>query len=155
MNLKGRCACGSVMFRIDKKPMFTHACHCLDCQRTTGSAFVLHSVIGEKELIIESGELKSATVTTGSGAGCDLNFCTTCGTFIWVKYRYHKVPVIAIRTGTLYDCAEVAVQAHIFIKSKLPWVSIPEKTPQFNEAYDRNEIWPDISLNEYNNLSNN
>ena len=42
MMLSGKCACGAVTYQLSDSPLFPQACHCLDCQRTTGSAFVIH-----------------------------------------------------------------------------------------------------------------
>ena len=44
-NLEGGCACGAVRYRLTSAPMFVHCCHCRDCQRQTGSAFVLNALI--------------------------------------------------------------------------------------------------------------
>src|SRR5204863_6792418 len=41
----GGCACGAVRYRLASAPMFVHCCHCLDCQRQTGSAFVINALI--------------------------------------------------------------------------------------------------------------
>ncbi len=35
---EGGCACGAVRYRLTSDPLFTHCCHCLNCQRQTGSA---------------------------------------------------------------------------------------------------------------------
>ena len=43
--LTGGCACGSIRYQLLDKPMFVHCCHCDDCQRLTGSAFVLNAII--------------------------------------------------------------------------------------------------------------
>ena len=39
--MEGGCACGAVRYRLTSEPMFVHCCHCLNCQRQTGSAFVI------------------------------------------------------------------------------------------------------------------
>src|SRR5262245_27960028 len=39
------CACGSIRYQLLDKPMLVHCCHCDDCQRLTGSAFVLNAII--------------------------------------------------------------------------------------------------------------
>jgi hypothetical protein len=41
----GGCSCGSIRYELLDKPMFVHCCHCDDCQRLTGSAFVLNAII--------------------------------------------------------------------------------------------------------------
>ena len=43
--LEGGCACGKMRYRLESKPMIVHCCHCRDCQRQTGSAFVLNALI--------------------------------------------------------------------------------------------------------------
>ena len=37
--------CGEVRYRLKSDPLFTHCCHCLNCQRQTGSAFVINVLI--------------------------------------------------------------------------------------------------------------
>jgi hypothetical protein len=35
---------------------------------------------------------------------------------------------------------------HIFTRSKLPWVTLPDPVPAVEVYYDRNELWPAESL---------
>ena len=35
---------------------------------------------------------------------------------------------------------------HIFVRSKVDWVTIPEGAPAFDEFYDVDEVWPEASL---------
>jgi hypothetical protein len=35
---------------------------------------------------------------------------------------------------------------HIYVRSKVDWVTIPEGTPAFDEFYDVGEVWPEASL---------
>ena len=48
-NLKGGCTCGKVKYSISEKPLFTQACHCLDCKISTGSSYVIHTTILENK----------------------------------------------------------------------------------------------------------
>ena len=65
---EGGCACGAVRYRLSSKPMFVNCCHCRDCQRQTGSAFVINAVIESAHIEILSGEavLKFAKRAVGS-----------------------------------------------------------------------------------------
>jgi hypothetical protein len=152
MALTGGCACGRVRYQINDEPMFTYACHCTDCQRTTGSAFVLHSVIAKDEFEIK-GNTRATTLPTGSAAGYDLHFCSECGTYIWCKYHVTKVAVITVRAGTLDDTGKVRPQAHIFTRSLQPWLALPEDVPSFAEGYDRSKVWPADSLKKFNRMA--
>ena len=151
VELSGRCACGSAQYVVGNKPLFTQICHCTDCQRTPGSAFVVHLIIPRSDFSI-TGDTSVATLPTGSGSGCDIHFCRECGTYLWCKYRYHTAPVMAIRCGTLDDPSTVVPQAHIFTRSMQPWIRLPEGVPSFSEGCDRNEVWPQDSLDKYNAL---
>lgn len=42
---EGGCSCGEVRYRLTSDPLFVHCCHCLACQRQTGSAFVVNVLI--------------------------------------------------------------------------------------------------------------
>ena len=54
--LEGTCACQSVRYRLGAGPMFVHCCHCLNCQRQTGSAFVINLLIERRHVRLLSGE---------------------------------------------------------------------------------------------------
>jgi Glutathione-dependent formaldehyde-activating enzyme len=41
----GGCSCRAVRYRLTSEPFFTHCCHCVNCQRQTGSAFVINLLI--------------------------------------------------------------------------------------------------------------
>ena len=51
-----------------------------------------------------------------------------------------------MRGGTLDDPAAVAPDVHIFTRSKLPWVTLPDSVPAFNVYYDTKKLWPAASL---------
>lgn len=151
MALDGGCACGKVRYTITENPMFTQVCHCTDCQRTTGSAFVVHAVIARDDLTI-SGETRMAEMETGSGNGAEIHFCPDCGTYIWIRYKYHQVPVIAIRAGTLNDPSALPPQGQIFTSSRQDWAVLDVRIPAYEKAASREEMWPPESVARYNSL---
>jgi hypothetical protein len=55
--------------------MIVHACHCRDCQRLTGSGFVINIWI-EKKFVETAGDLpKSFRLAGGTGKPHDVYFC--------------------------------------------------------------------------------
>ncbi|MCB1487858.1 MAG: GFA family protein, partial [Bauldia sp.] len=64
---EGGCACGALRYRLSSDPMFVHCCHCRDCQRQTGTAFVLNALIETDRIEMLSGETKADTMPTDSG----------------------------------------------------------------------------------------
>ena len=54
VDLKGSCVCGQVEYSIIDKPLFTQACHCKNCKLSTGSSFVIHTMVFEDDFFIFS-----------------------------------------------------------------------------------------------------
>jgi hypothetical protein len=54
--------------------------------------------------------------------------------------------VLFVRAGTLDDPSSVAPDVHIYTRSKVPWVELPESVPAFDDYYDSKALWPPESL---------
>ena len=142
MILKGGCACKAVRYQLTADPLIVHACHCRDCQRITGSAFVLNMWI-ERRFVEMGGTLpKSFKVKAGSGKPHEVFFCGDCATDVWSKY--HAVPsdTLFVRAGTLDNPAAVKPDVHIFTRTKLPWLDLPKDVPAFKSFYKIKDVWP-------------
>lgn len=141
MKLEGGCACKAVRYKLTASPLIVHACHCRDCQRITGSAFVLNIWIEKR--FVEAGPalLKSYKLTAGSGKHHEVFFCCTCATYVWS--RYHAVPgdTLFIRAGTLDNPEAVKPDVHIFTRTKLPWLELPKDVPAFKSFYTIKDVW--------------
>jgi len=142
---EGRCACGAVRYRLASSPMFAHCCHCRDCQRQTGSAFVLNALIEADQVTLSSGEVDAVAVPTDSGRPHKIYRCSVCKTAIWSVYGGVD-KLRSVRIGTLDDPAALTPDVHIYIRSKLPWVKLPEGVPAFEAYYDSKTVWPAASL---------
>jgi len=125
--------------------MFVHCCHCLDCQRQTGSAFVLNALIETDRVEILSGETILFAMPTDSGRPHDVARCPACGTAVWSHYGGLKFLTFA-RVGTLDEPAALTPDVHIYTRSKLPWMTLPPETPAFEAYYDSKTLWPAESL---------
>ena len=143
--LKGGCACGRLRYRMRGAPMFVHCCHCKDCQRQTGTAFVLNALIEADRIELESGSPTPYTMPTDSGRPHTVFRCPDCGTAVWSEYGGLKT-LRFIRVGTLDDPTELPTDVHIYIRSKLPWITLPEGVPAFAAYYDSKSLWPAASL---------
>jgi hypothetical protein len=143
--LEGGCACGAVRYRLESAPMFVHCCHCLDCQRQTGSAFVLNALIETDRITLLSGEPKSYAMPTDSGRPHDIYRCPDCGTAVWSDYG-GRPGLRFVRVGTLDDPSALRPDVHIFTRTKQPWLRLPEDVPAFDVYYDMKKLWPEASL---------
>lgn len=144
-DLAGGCACGSVRYRLDTPPMFVHCCHCRDCQRQTGSAFVLNALIEAERMALLSGDPEPTAVPTDSGRPHQIYRCPSCRTAVWSEYGGRSA-LRFVRVGTLDQPAALPPDVHIYVRSKLPWISLPEGAPAFDAYYDSRKLWPASSL---------
>jgi hypothetical protein len=146
MNLEGGCACRTIRYRLTASPLIVNACHCRDCQRLTGGPFAINIWIEGK--FVEPGPIapKSFRLSAGSGKPQDVFFCATCGTTLWS--RYHIVPgdCLFVRAGTLDTPEAVKPDAHIYTRSKLPWLTLPDGARAFETSYKLDEVWPAESI---------
>jgi hypothetical protein len=141
----GGCACGRLRYRMQSTPMFVHCCHCKDCQRQTGTAFVLNALIETDRVELQTGEARPCVMPTNSGRPHTVFRCTDCGTAVWSEYGGLKT-LRFVRVGTLDDPTALAPDVHIYVRSKLPWITLPEGVPAFAAYYDSRTLWPAASL---------
>ncbi|MCJ8159449.1 GFA family protein [Sphingomonas sp. LaA6.9] len=142
---EGGCACGAVRYRLEGDPLIVHCCHCLDCQRQTGSAFVLNALIESDRVTLLSGEPQPVTVPTDSGRPHDICRCPNCQTALWSDYG-RRGWLWFVRAGTLDEPSALSPGVHIYTRSKLPWLTLPDDVAQFEEYYDHKVVWNEVSL---------
>ena len=78
----GRCAWGSIRYQLLDKPMLVHCCHCADCQRLTGSGFVLNAIIETQAIKLLRGKPVAVPVPSENGPH-DIYRCSRCQTALW------------------------------------------------------------------------
>lgn len=125
--------------------MFVHCCHCLDCQRQTGSAFVLNALIETDRIGLLAGEPAPVAVPTDSGRPHRVFRCPSCQVALWSEYG-GRSQMRFVRVGTLDTPSALAPDVHIYVRSKQPWVQLPADVPAFQEYYDTKRLWPAVSL---------
>jgi hypothetical protein len=125
--------------------MFVHCCHCLDCQRQTGSAFVINALIEADRVSLSSGQVQPSAMPTESGRPHHIFRCPACGTALWSEYG-GRSQVRFVRAGTLDEPSALVPDVHIYTRSKLPWVTLPDAVPRFEAYYDVHALWPSDSL---------
>ena len=141
---EGGCSCGAVRYRLTSDPLFTNCCHCLNCQRQTGSAFVINLLIETNRVELLAADPQPVDVPRDDGGTQQVLRCPTCRVAV---YSHYGNPSVAfVRGGTLDDPSSIEPDAHIFTRSKLPWVTLPESVPAFDVYYDSKTLWPAASL---------
>ena len=98
MTITGSCECNAVTYSITDSSVYVYACHCLNCQTRSGSAFAEHAMVSDSSFTFEGG-------TTGykrseNGIEFEEVFCAICHTRIF--NRNSLLPdMIFLRAGTL------------------------------------------------------
>src|SRR5215218_2346493 len=98
---EGGCACGAVRYRLASEPLFVHCCHCLNCQRQTGSAFVINLLIEADRVEVLAGAPEPVDVPRDDGSTQRIFRCPACRVAVYSHYRYTQVSFV--RGGTLDD----------------------------------------------------
>jgi hypothetical protein len=140
---EGGCACGAVRYRLTSDPLFTHCCHCLNCQRQTGSAFVINLLIEADRVELLAGEPQPVDAPRDDGSTQRIYRCPTCQVAVYSDYGSPEV--LFVRGGTLDQPSGVSPDVHIYTKSKVDWVTLPDSVPAFEVYYDRKALWPAAS----------
>jgi len=133
--VEGGCACGAVRYRLLEDPLELHACHCTDCQRLTGSAFVLSMPVRRPAVELLRGEPARVEFETVSGIPRCERYCPACGTRIWSEPQ-HYPDLLTLRPGTLDDTSWLRPIAHIWTHSAQPWVTIPDDVLRYEKEPD-------------------
>ena len=131
----GGCACGAVRYRVAGKPVLGTVCHCRFCQRRLASAFAVLATFDEDKVELLQGELAEREYHSDeSGRWLRMRFCPACGTTVWhtSEFRPGKRTIAA---GTFDEPGWFAIDRHIWVRSKLSWVALPEGVHVFEQGH--------------------
>jgi|SRR6185312_4035372 len=121
----GHCLCQTIRYRVTEEPLTVYACHCIDCQRRTGSAFSLSMIVRRQAIEVLQGEPASYFAVLPDGRTKSGRLCAKCGTRLWGEPQSR--PMIAVvQPGTLEQPYSVSPIAHLWTRSAQPWVTFPQ-----------------------------
>ncbi len=146
----GGCSCGAVRYRLTSEPLIVHCCHCLNCQRQTGTAFVVNLLVESDRVELLGAEPHAVEVPRDDGSTQRIFRCPDCQVAVFSQYG--RPEVYFVRGGTLDQPSTVSPDVHIYTRSKLPWVRIPEGVPAVDVYYDMRTLWPAASLERFEAL---
>jgi hypothetical protein len=141
---EGGCSCGAVRYRLTSEPLFTHCCHCLNCQRQTGSAFVINLLIESDFVEVLAGDPQPVDVPRDDGSAQRIYRCPACQVAVFSEYGRPEIKFV--RAGTLDEPSGATPDVHIYTRSKVPWITLPDSVLGFAEYYDTKALWPAASL---------
>ena len=109
------------------------------------------NVLIEADRVELSGEPEAVDVPRDDGSTQRIYRCPRCRIALFSEYTYPAIWFV--RAGTLDEPRGVEPDVHIFTKSKVGWVVIPEGMPAFDVFYDLRKVWPAASLERLEAIS--
>jgi hypothetical protein len=128
--LTGSCLCRAIRYEVNVPITELRACHCRDCQKSSGTAGSVNAMIQSSAFRITQGTPKRFTLTADSGRILHRFFCGDCGSPLFSR-RELTPENTSLRIGTLDDAPAMKIIAHIWTRSARPWAHIDPATKQF------------------------
>ena len=115
------CSCGQLSLTADGEPVRISMCHCLACQRRTGSAFGMQARFPRDRVRIEGRSTEFVRISD-HGEARSFHFCPDCGSTVY----YGTDPeLIAVPIGAFADPSFPAPRVSVWESRRHPWVSVP------------------------------
>ena len=146
-SIEGGCACGAVRYRLASEPLFTQARHDSGLVYSSGGAFVVNLLIEADRVELLRGEPAPVDVPRDDGSAQTVFRCPDCQVAVYSRYGHPGISFV--RGGTLDEPARFPPNVHIFTRSKVAWVALPDETPAVEVYYDMQELWPAASLERF------
>jgi len=124
MDRNATCACGQLRVTCRGEPRLVSLCHCLDCQKRTGSTYGIAAFFTRDQVTAEG---RTSTYTRPSDSGFDVTFrfCPTCGSSVyWEPARMPEL--IAVAAGAFADPSFPVPTQSVWNERRHPWVRLPE-----------------------------
>ena len=126
----GRCLCGNVTYALAQAPVAIDVCHCKNCQRQAGAAFIPFVAVPLSDLSVTGQPKVFVDNDTVSGNPVERHFCGDCGSPIYVVVD--RAPNTAyVTSGTLDKTEGLRPKCHGWTGTKHDWVSIVDGAPEY------------------------
>ena len=123
------CSCGKLKAQVEGEPVRVSICHCLACQRRTGSAFGEQARFPRKQVVI-AGTSTEYVRLGDEGSKIRFHFCPACGSTVYYESEGLD-EFIAIPVGAFADPTFPAPVFSVYEGRMHSWVIPPEGAEHF------------------------
>jgi hypothetical protein len=118
------CACGQLRIACRGEPLKVSLCHCLACQKRTGSTYGIGAFYRREE-VAATGRTSTYARSSDAGYGVVYRFCPDCGsTVFWEPERMPDL--VAVGVGSFADPHFPPPTQSVWVECRHPWVRDPE-----------------------------
>lgn len=131
------CRCGQLRAETTGDPGRVSVCHCLDCQRRSGSVFAAQARWPDDQVNM-TGEFKEYSNLSDSGNRATFRFCPECGAT--VTYAIALMPgQTAVPIGAFADPQFPAPEFSVYENRKHRWVEITGDVKHWSPGDDEDD----------------
>jgi hypothetical protein len=122
--MRANCQCGSLTAEVeDGAEPTVIMCHCIDCQRRSGSQFGSIAYYPAENVAI-AGEAREFSRSTDNGNTFTTGFCPVCGSTVYA--RASRLPkIVGVTVGTIADPAFPRPVRSVYEQSRHAWIELP------------------------------
>jgi len=118
------CSRGRLRVACEGEPVRLSMCHCLECQKRTGSPFGVQARF-RREQVTTEGKASEFSRVGDEGNRITFRFCPTCGSALyWTLGGFPDV--VAVALGGFTDRDFPAPRISVYERRRHPWVILPD-----------------------------
>ena len=121
---RAACSCGQLQLIARSDPIRVSMCHCLACQRRTGSTYGAQARFVAEDVTI-TGESTEYVRIGDEGTACRFQFCATCGATVYYWLGDDR-SFVAVPVGAFADPTFPPPVYSFYEERRHPWVSVPD-----------------------------
>lgn len=117
------CNCGQLRLTCEGEPVRISTCHCLACQRRTGSVFASQAWFGRHQVVSISGNSTQFKRLSDAGNLLTYQFCPVCGSTVYWEAKIFP-DLIAVAVGSFADPTFPPPRHSVWERRRHPWVDV-------------------------------
>jgi hypothetical protein len=128
------CSCEQLHLTVEGDAVRISVCHCLACQRRTGSAFGVQARFPANKVRIE-GSSREYVRISDHGEARIFRFCPECGATVF--YTAESAPeLIAVPVGAFADPEFPPPRVSVREERQHPWLDLRGVPPESRHSHD-------------------
>ena len=118
------CTCGQLQAHVTADPVRISVCHCLACQRRSGSVFATQARF-PADAVTTQGRAREFVLVGDEGGAATFRFCPDCGATVYYTAQGLE-GFVTIPVGAFADPTFPAPQVSVYGNRRHGWVAMPD-----------------------------